>query len=72
MTLGIILMTLEACWEHFWMIFQCLDPIGHQNEPKGTPKVALGKPEWIQGVQNEVILGTKSDPKSIKNRFGTH
>ena len=37
MVLGGHLLTLETFWEHFCWIFECFDPMGRQNEPKGSP-----------------------------------
>ena len=37
MVLGSYLVTLETLWEHFCWIFECFDPMGRQNEPKGSP-----------------------------------
>ena len=60
-------MTFVSFGEHFWMIFRRLDPVGHHNESKSDPKVALSKPGRALGVHNDLILETKNHIKSIKS-----
>ena len=37
MTLGGYFDDFGDILEHVWSIFQYLDPMGHQNEPQGSP-----------------------------------
>ena len=57
-------MTLGTFWSTFGKYFKLCINLSTQT----TPKVPLTIPCRAQGHQKEVILDTKSDPKSIKNR----
>ena len=56
------MMDLDAFWDHFKRVFQCLAPIGHQNGPQGLPDHLMVDPR----CQNGIILDIKNDMKSLK------
>ena len=61
MTLGGYFDDFRDILEHVWSIFQYLDPMGHQNEPQGLLD--------HQGLQKDLVWGTKIQIESIKSRL---